>query len=248
MRRLLILPDAAALAAAAAEEFVRAASAATGPFRVALSGGSTPKALYALLRDEAAPYRARVPWERLHVFWGDERCVPPDSPDSNYGEARAALLSKTPIRPENVHRIPAELADADEAARRYEATLLREFGGPPRFDWIFLGMGADGHTASLFPGTPAVQETVKLVVAVWVAEKKSRRVTLTVPVLNAAARVAFLVAGADKAETARLALEGGSSASRPASLVSPERGESLWLLDRAAASRLASLPREGGIR
>jgi 6-phosphogluconolactonase len=237
VRRLLILDDAAALAAAAAEEFIRAAGSSTGVFRVALSGGSTPRALYRLLADEKAAYRARVPWDRLHFFWSDERCVPPDHPDSNYRMAFDAMLSRVPVPPSHVHRIDGELADADESADRYEELIVAQFDALPRFDWIFLGMGADGHTASLFPGTMAVVETKKLVTSVWVAEKKSQRVTLTFPVLNVAKTLAFLVAGADKAEMARLVLEAEPSPARPASLAAP-RGELLWLLDRAAASRL----------
>ena len=241
MRRLLILPDAAALATAAAEEFTRAAAASSGPFRVALSGGATPRTLYALLADEKAPYHARVPWERLHFFWSDERCVPPDHPDSNYRMASETLLSRVAAPSANVHRVAGELADADEAASRYEEEIRRDFAsavpGAPRFDWIFLGMGVDGHTASLFPGTTVVMETKKLVASVWVEEKKSHRVTFTLPLLNAAQNVAFVVSGAEKAETARRVLEEAPSAARPASLVVPIRGQSLWLLDRAAASR-----------
>ena len=238
MRRLLILPDAATLAAAAAEEFVRALESSSGPFRVALSGGSTPKALYGLLADEKHPYRARVPWERLRFFWGDERCVPPDHPDSNYRMAREALLSRVPVSPERVHRIEGELPEAAEAARRYEDAVRRELGAEPRFDWIFLGLGADGHTASLFPGTTAVAERSKLVTSVWVEEKKTHRVTLTLPVLNAAKKIVFLVEGIDKALTVQLVLQDAPSPVRPASQVLP-KGELLWLLDRAAASRLA---------
>jgi 6-phosphogluconolactonase len=242
MRRVLILPDAAALAAAAAEEFARAASASTGIFRVALSGGSTPKTLYALLADEKAPYRARVPWGRLHFFWSDERCVPPGHPDSNYRMAFETLLSRVPVPSGHIHRIEGALADAEEAARWCEISLRVEFAGMPRFDWIFLGLGADGHTASLFPGTTAVAETKKLVTSVRVEEKKAHRVTFTLPLLNAAQTVAFVVAGADKADMARLVLEEAPSAARPASLVLPARGELLWLLDRAAASRLTATP------
>jgi 6-phosphogluconolactonase len=237
-----IVTDAAALPAAAAEEFTKAAEASTGPFRVALSGGSTPKALYALLADEKAPYRARLPWDRLHFFWGDERCVPPDHADSNYRMALEALLSKVPVPPAHVHRIEGELPNAETAADKYEDTLVREFDALPRFDWIFLGMGADGHTASLFPGTLAVTEKKKLVTSVWVPEKKTFRVTLTLPVLNAAKTVAFLVAGPDKADSVRLVWGGEASPARPASLVRPVRGELLWLLDRAAAAGLGPTP------
>jgi 6-phosphogluconolactonase len=148
------------------------------------------------------------------------------------------LLSRVPIPPENIHRVPAELPDPEEAARRYADVLRRELGAAPRFDWIFLGMGEDGHTASLFPGTAAVRESQKLTAAVWVEAKKTHRVTLTLPVLDAAAKVVFLVAGAAKAETARRVLEEPADEARPASLVRPDRGELVWLLDHEAASRL----------
>jgi 6-phosphogluconolactonase len=236
--RRLVLSTPSALAAAAAEEFVRAAAGSIGAFRVALSGGNTPKALYELLAEPAAPFRRRIPWDRLHVFWSDERGVPPDHPDSNYRMAREALLSRVPVPPRRVHRIEGELPDSAEAARRYAAVLAREFGGPPVFDWIFLGLGADCHTASLFPGLSAVLETEKTVAAAWVDALKSRRVTLTLPVLNSAKRVVFLVAGADKATAARAVLKGKPSPARPASLVAPVSGEVLWLLDQAAASKL----------
>ena len=236
---LRVLPDANTLALAAAGEFTRVASSSKGPFRMALSGGSSPKAVHALLCDEKKPFRARIPWERLHFFWGDERCVPPDHPDSNYRMALESLLSKVPVPPEHIFRIQAELPDADKAADLYEETLLREFDTLPRFDWIFLGMGPDGHTASLFPGTTAVEEQKKLVTSVWVPEK-GRRVTLTLPVLNAAKKAVFVVSGADKAEAARQVIEGGPQPAFPASLVNPARGELLRLLDRDAAGRLSA--------
>jgi 6-phosphogluconolactonase len=238
MRRLLILPDAQALAAAAAEEFARAAESSSGAFRVALSGGRTPRALYTLLADEKGPYRARVPWERLHFFFSDERCVGPDNADSNFLMASETLLSRVPVAPGSIHGINGEL-HPEEAAGLYEEALLIEFGFPPRFDWLFLGMGADGHTASLFPGTPAVVEESKLATAVRFADKRTPRVTLTLPVLNAAKKVAFLVSGLDKAAAAQLVLEDKPSPARPASLVAPARGELLWFLDKAAASLLA---------
>lgn len=225
-----VLPDAAALAAAGAEEFARAASASTGAFRVALSGGSTPKALYELLAQD--PLKSRVPWSCVEVFFGDERCVPADHPDSNFRMAAAALLGKVPLEPSRLHRVPTELPP-DEAARRY-ADGLRG----PRFDWVFLGLGPDGHTASLFPGTPAVTELKARAVAVWVEEKRSHRVTITRPVIDAAKKVVFLVAGADKAEMVRRVLEEPPTEALPASLIAPEGGELLWLLDAAAASRL----------
>ena len=237
---LRVLPDAATLALAAAGEFTRVASASKGPFRVALSGGSTPKAFHALLSDETKPFRARIPWERLHFFWGDERCVPPDHPESNYRMALETLLSKVPVPAGQIHRIQGELANADQAADLYEETLLREFDTLPRFDWIFLGMGPDGHTASIFPGTSALVEQKKLVTSVWVPEKAAHRVTLTLPVLNAGKKVVFVVSGADKAEAARQVIEGGPQPTFPASLVNPARGELLRLLDRAAAGRLSA--------
>lgn len=233
MRRLIrVLSDPAELAAAAAGEFARASGAhkGKGTFRAALSGGSTPKALYARLAAE--PLRSRVPWARVELFFGDERCVPPDDPDSNYRMAREALLSRVPVPPERVHRVLTERTP-EEAARLY----ADEVRGP-RFDWIFLGLGPDGHTASLFPGTAAVEEKEKLAVSVWVPEKKTRRVTLTLPVLNAAAKVVFVVSGADKADAVRRVLEEPASPAVPASLVRPEAGELLWLLDAAAASGL----------
>jgi 6-phosphogluconolactonase len=164
--------------------------------------------------------------------------VPPDHPDSNYRMALETLLSKVPVAPQRIHRMPAELPDADEAARRYEATLRAELGPALRFDFVFLGLGPDGHTASLFPGTPVVQEKEKLVASVWVEAKKSRRLTLTFPVLNAAARAAFVVSGAEKADMVRRAIEEPASDMVPAGKVVPTKGELLWLLDRDAASRL----------
>ncbi|MFI5363048.1 MAG: 6-phosphogluconolactonase [Elusimicrobiota bacterium] len=238
MRRVQILQDAASLAAAAAEEFARAAAASSGPFRVALSGGSTPKALNRFLADPAASYRARVPWDRVHFFWSDERCVPPDDPDSNYRMARETLLSRVPVPAAHIHRIPAEMPNPDESADIYEETIVGEFDGLPHFDWIFLGMGADGHAASLFPGNLAVAEQKKLVTAVWLPQMRTHRVSFTLPTLNAARKIVFLVSGPEKAETARLVLEEAPSAALPSSLVQPMRGELLWLLDKPAAQRL----------
>jgi 6-phosphogluconolactonase len=239
-RRVEVLPDAAALAKAAAEEFARAAEASKGPFRVALSGGQTPRTLNALLADEKGPYRARIPWDRLQFFWGDERCVPPDHADSNYRMALESLLSRVPVAPGQIHRVEGELPNADAAADRYEDEILRVFDGLPRFDWVFLGLGPDGHTASLFPGTLAVVETKKLVTAVWVEQKKSRRVTLTRPVLNSARKVCFLVAGTDKAGAARRAISEEPADACPASLIRPPVGELVWFLDRGAGALLKS--------
>ena len=194
---------------AAATEFAAQASAAVranGRFTVALSGGSTPKTLYSLLATKPG-----IPWDKICIFWGDERHVPPDHPESNYRMANEALLSKVSLRPENIFRIHAEEKDAAAAAQQYELTLKDFFhlspGEFPRFDLIFLGVGPDGHTASLFPGTAALNETKRLVVSNWVAKFNTDRITFTFPVLNAAAYVIFLLSGADKAATLQEVLE-----------------------------------------
>jgi len=246
-----VLADAATVQRAAAELVAAEtadAAAARGAAFVALSGGSTPRGLYALLADPAGPFRARVPWPALHVFWGDERHVGPDHADSNYRMAREALLERVPIPVGQVHRIAGEEPDAAVAAARYAGTLREAFGargrlqGPwPRFDLVLLGMGPDGHTASLFPGTDAVHEREALVVAPWVPKLASRRITVTPPVLNHAARVAFLVTGADKAETLAAVLEGPRQPDRyPSQVVRTTEGTVVWLVDRAAAARLAA--------
>jgi 6-phosphogluconolactonase len=241
-----ILADGDDLSRAAADEFVRLADEAVrrgGRFTVALSGGSTPKALYRLLAAEDGGFRARVPWGRAHFFWGDERHVPPDHPDSNYRMASQAMLSRVPVPPGNVHRIPAENPDAAEAAAEYAETLRGFFdvaaGRFPRFDLILLGMGSDGHTASLFPGTDAVHERAGLVAAPWVEKLGAHRITLTPSVLNHAACVIFLVSGEGKAEALRAVLEGPHRPDRfPAQLVRPREGRLLFLVDRAAARLL----------
>ena len=231
---------------AAAEVVVRTASEAVaqhGRFTIALSGGSTPKSLFHLL---AANARTSLPWDRMFFFWGDERHVPPTDPDSNYRMAHEAMLSKIPVAEANVFRVPAEMADASAAAAAYEQTLRKFFalspGQLPRFDLILLGMGPDGHTASLFPGTDALQEKSRLVVANWVEKFKTSRITFTLPVLNAARCVAFLVSGTDKAEALRAVLESDAPGEQyPSKLVCPVDGKLLWLVDRAAASGLSSL-------
>ena len=242
-----ILENAEKLSWEAAEEFVRQAGEAArtrGAFSVALAGGSTPKALYALLSAESgSPFRARVPWETTHFFWGDERHVPPDHPDSNYRMAHKAMLSRVPVPPQHVHRIQAENPDAGRAAAEY-AEDLRQFFRPaagqfPRFDLVLLGMGPDGHTASLFPGTAAVREQNALVAAPWVEKLRTHRITLTPPVLNSATCVVFLVSGAEKAEALQQVLQGGYQPDRlPAQLIRPTSGRVLWLVDRAAARLL----------
>jgi 6-phosphogluconolactonase len=237
--RLEITESAEALSHRVAEEFVRLTTDAVqtrGRCAVALSGGSTPKAFYRLL---AAPaFRGRVRWSDIHFFWGDERHVPPDHPDSNYRMAVEAMLSNVPVAPANVHRIRGELPDADEAARAYEAEMRACVEGEPvpRFDLIDLGIGTDGHTASLFPGSAALAETERLCVANWVVKLNAYRVTFTFPVLNAARAVVFVATGTEKAPVVQRVLYDPAAASPlPAQLVRPVDGELWWMLDRAAA-------------
>ncbi len=229
---------------AAAEEVIRAANeavAARSRFTIALAGGNTPRSLYHLL---ASNGRTSLPWEHMFFFFGDERHVPPDNPDSNYRMANEAMLSKIPLTAGNVFRVPAENPDAAAAAALYDQTL-RQFFAPapgdfPSFDLILLGLGPDGHTASLFPGTAALQEKSRLVVANWVEKFKTYRITFTLPVLNAARCVAFLVSGTDKAPALKAVLEGDASGEQyPAKLVRPSNGKLIWLVDRAAASELS---------
>ena len=220
------------------------AAMADKPVTIALSGGSTPKGLHRLLAQDPT-VRDRLPWHHLHFFWGDERHVPPDHPQSNYRMAHETLFSLTPISSENIHRVPAEEPDAAIAAEKYERKLRAFFGLEagqlPRFDCILLGMGPDGHTASLFPGTAALHESKRLVVANWVEEFKSHRLTLTVPVLNQADMVIFLVSGVDKAKALKEVLEGKHQPDRfPAQLVRPGPGKLLWIVDRESALLLTN--------
>lgn len=241
MSAVQVYSDAVALARAASEHLVTLATEAVssdGRATIALSGGTTPRATYALLA--TTEFSARVDWPRVHVFWGDERCVPPDHPDSDYRMAREALLDHVPIPADNVHRIQAELGPA-EAAQDYEQTLRSFFAEPrlPRFDLILLGMGVDGHTASLFPGKESLREQTRWVVESYVEELDSWRVTLTPPVINAAAQITFLISGESKAETLRQVFMGPPQSDRlPAQIINPENGGLLWLLDKGAAGLL----------
>lgn len=248
MRRisLQVASNAQELSRLAAEHFVRLAIESQTKkqrFKVVLSGGSTPKALYELLADENQPYRGQLSWEDIHFFWGDERHVPPDHPDSNYRMASEAMLAKLPVPLTNVHRIKSEIADAGKAADKYEQTL-REFftldkGQFPRFDLILLGMGSDGHTTSIFPKSDVINERTRLVVAPWIEKLKSFRITVTPPVLNNAASIIFLVSGAEKAKTLHEVLEGEYRPQYlPVQLIAPATGEVLWLADREAARLL----------
>ena len=245
--QLFVLADQTALAKEAAERCARIAEEAiarAGRFTIALSGGSTPKLLYSLLASE--PYSSRLPWQETHVFWGDERAVPPGDPDSNFGMAKATLLDRVPIPADRVHRMQAERDDLDLVAREYEAEIARSFGvppgaEPPAFDLILLGLGPDGHTASLFPHTEAIRERARWVVRNHVPKLNSDRVTLTAPILNQASMVLFLVAGADKAPVLQAVLEGPADPDRlPAQLIRPTAGRLIWLVDRAAAGMLTT--------
>jgi len=239
---LRVLADLEEVARAAAEEVVRLAGAAVrahGRFTLALSGGSTPRALFRLLSTSPD----RIDWSAVHVFWGDERHVPPDHAESNYRMARETLLDRVPIPAPNVHRIHGEDPDAAHAAALYEDELAAAFAlAPrqlPRFDLVLLGLGPEGHTASLFPGSAALHERERLVVAPFVSKLAAHRITLTPPVLNHAAAVIFLVCGADKAAALAAVLAGEREGERdvdlyPAQIVRPEHGALLWLVDRAA--------------
>jgi 6-phosphogluconolactonase len=242
-----VFADAEAVSRAAADEFVktaREAVAARGRFTVALSGGSTPKRLYQLLAE--APYRDQVEWGKIEFFWGDERSVPPDHNDSNYHTAREAMLRKLPVPAGQVHRMEAERTDRDAAARDYEATLARVFGAtpggePPALDLVLLGMGPDGHTASLFPHTTALKEVARWVVVNYVPKFATDRVTFTVPALNRAREVLFLIAGTDKAEPLHEVLEGAPNSDLyPSQLVKPAGGKLVFYVDRAASAKLTA--------
>jgi 6-phosphogluconolactonase len=241
---LRIVPDPPALFQAAAAEFASLAIAGIGTagrFTVALSGGSTPKSFFSLL---AQNDRDRLPWTKMFFFWGDERHVPPNHPESNYRMAFESLLSKVPVPAGNVFRIPTENPDASQAAAAYEQTLRDFFKSPagtfPRFDLILLGMGPDGHTASLFPGTNALKENARLVVANWVEKFKTDRITLTLPVINHAGAVMFVVSGQDKAAPLKEVLEGTQPPDLyPSKLVRPTNGDLIWLVDQSAASALS---------
>jgi 6-phosphogluconolactonase len=249
-REVRILADGAAIARRAAEIFVEGAAAAAkekGSFDVALAGGSTPKTLYGLLVNEAA-FRDKVPWEKLHLFFGDERSVGPEHPDSNYRMAREAMISKAPLKPEQVTRIKGE-NDTDQAAKEYEQALRAYFklgsGQYPRFDLILLGMGNEGHTLSLFPGTIALHADGKIVSRNWVGKLYTERVTLTAAAANNAKLIIFMVTGADKAPALKAVLEGPYEPEQlPAQLIRPTNGKLLWLVDTAAGAMLSNAIRE----
>lgn len=241
LNEVRVFNDAMELAHAAADEIsfrIRRTLRENGRFTWALSGGSTPRDLYRLLAGD--PYRESLPWHAIHFFWGDERHVPPDHPESNFRMVREAMLDAIAVPAGNIHRIAAEDRDAERAALRYETELRSFFALAPgdwaRFDLVLLGLGKDGHTASLFPGSAAVRERERLVVAPWVEAQKAFRITLTPPVLSHARRALFLVSGAEKAVALRAVLAGEREPDRyPAQVV---EGNRLWMVDRAAAGLL----------
>lgn len=239
--KIEVLPDLEALSLRAASTFVstsRNSIAAKKRFAVAISGGSTPRRLYMLLGSDA--YRHQVDWQHVHLFWADERCVPKEDEASNFRTAFDTLLSKVAIPDKNIHRIKGEEVP-DKAARDYEEEMRRFFGESerPRFDLIILGMGEDGHTASLFPGSKSLDETVRLAIPVYLEESQKNRITLTLPVLNDADQILFLVAGPSKAAVLFEILGDGEKRKRfPAGMIRPTHGTMTWLVDHEAAGRL----------
>lgn len=250
-----VLSDLEALSLRAASIFVSAsrdAIATKKRFAAAISGGSTPRTLYTLLSSET--YRHQVDWQYVHFFWADERCVPKEDEASNFKTAFDTLLSRIALPDKNIHRIKGEEAP-DKAAGDYEEEIRRFFGeaGRPRFDLIILGMGEDGHTASLFPGSKSLEETVRLAIPVYLEASRKNRITLTLPVLNNADQILFLVTGSSKAAIVSEILGDGERRSEfPAGLVRPTHGNITWLIDPRAAAKLNNpsptfpLEREGG--
>jgi 6-phosphogluconolactonase len=237
------LDETVRIAAGQFAALARKVAAEGKPVHAALSGGSTPQRLFRQLA--AGPFAGLVPWDSVQVFWGDERNVPPGHPDSNYSVARELLLSRVPIPHANIHRIPTGDGTAVEAADLYQRTLREVLpceNGLPRLDYNLLGLGTNGHCASLFPHRPTLHETQRLVVADHVEEVNSWRVTLTAPVLNNAAQITFLVTGEGKASVVRQVIEGPRDPeAAPAQLIAPSHGSMTWILD-AAAARLLTRP------
>ena len=245
-RKVELFANGMEIARRAADDVLRIAretAAARGVFTIALSGGSTPKVLYALLAEHPS-LRNSLPWDKMKVFFGDERHVGPGHADSNFQMASDAMLCKAPLRPEQIHRIKGEYPDTAQAAGEYEVTIQREFalkGGEfPRFDLVLLGMGSEGHTLSLFPGTKALHETQRIVTRNWVGKLYTERVTLTAPAANNAANIIFMIAGADKACALKAVLEGPHEPEQlPAQMIQPSNGTLSWLVDQAAGSMLS---------
>lgn len=248
----IVEPDSAALARRAAEELVAAAEQAVtrrGRARIAISGGSTPKAAFQLVADPSQPFLKRMPWEKLDLYWVDERTVPPNDAESNYRMTREAMLDRVPLKPEQIHRMEGEL-EPEVAASRYESLLRNTFrlegAETPRFDLVQLGMGDDGHTASLFPHTDAINEIGRLVTANQVPQKDTWRITLTWPVINQASSVFFLIGGSNKAELVKEVFTGPRDPERlPSQLIWPTSGILTLILDRDAAALLPAIDGRG---
>jgi 6-phosphogluconolactonase len=232
-----VFTDRDALSQAAAELFARQAQSAVtaqGRFSVLLAGGETPRRTYELLALE--PFRSQIPWPQVHLFWGDERCVPADDPSSNALMAHRAFIDSLLLSPEQLHPIRCDRMP-DRAAANYEAELRRFFGAqPPRFDLVFLGLGEDGHTASLLPGSEALQEEVRWTAVTRRANEHFSRITVTSPLINQAALVVFLVTGRSKADVLQSILAATDQQQYPAQLIKPLRGTLYWWVDREAAA------------
>ncbi len=232
-----VFPDLESLSQAAAELFVQRATeaiSARGRFTTALSGGSTPQRLYKLLASE--PYRSAVPWSGVHIFWGDERYVPPEHPDSNYRMVKALLLDHIEIPAANIHPVPTSFPDLEEAASVHAQELEAFFGSDIRFDLALMGMGPDGHTASLFPGEPALDVEDRSVTVARPASQPTARLTYTYPVFNRSRLLLYLITGADKAKILAEVMKGSDV--YPTGRMAPVEGELLWFLDQAAAADL----------
>lgn len=245
-REVQIFDSPSSVAEAGALHFIRICNAsvkASDKFSVVLSGGSTPKGMLSLLATDA--YRKQVDWGKCHFFWGDERSVPPTHSDSNFKMAKDSLLDLVPAIPTQIHRMEAEKNDINQAAQEYQDKITTFFkipanGHPPKFDLLFLGMGPDGHTASLFPGTTALKEKDRWVVPNFVPKFNTNRMTLTYPIINQAKNVIFLVAGKDKVPALKEVLQGKPDLDTyPSQGIKPEQGKLLWLLDKEAASGLS---------
>lgn len=246
-----ILADGAAIAKRAAQEFVQAAGAAVrerGAFHVALAGGSTPKALYGLLATDPV-LRSQVPWDKIQMFFGDERHVGPHHADSNFRMVNESMLSRVPLKANQVTRIKGEYPDAEQAAREYEEAITAHFrlkaGELPRFDLLLVGIGNEGHTLSLFPGTKGLHANGRIAISNWVGKLYTNRITLTAPAACAAAEILFMVTGADKALALKGVLEGPYEPEQlPAQLLQPKNGKLMWLVDAAAGGMLSKGIRE----
>jgi 6-phosphogluconolactonase len=246
VREIFVLKNADAIAKCAAVEISRLAEEAvarSGRFSIALAGGSTPKLLYTMLATDAS-LRDKLPWDKMHLFFGDERHVGPDDAQSNFKMANDSMLSKVPVKPGQIYRIKAEYPDAEQAAREYEQVLRDQFqlkpGELPRFDLFLTGMGDEGHTLSLFPGTKGLHATDRLVVSNWIGKLDTHRVTITASVANNAREIIFMVAGKSKAPALKSVLEGPYEPEQlPSQLLRPVNGKVLWLVDEEAGSLLS---------